>query len=110
MRNPNSLIILKIEESYVKNTDYRAVLCDVRFESEILFTQIFSSLEKMYTQFGLVGYKMAWEVGNFPVAEFLILKAWLFDFNLDAEKCCEVDEWRRKVSSNKEFELLNMKS
>ncbi|GAA4171952.1 hypothetical protein GCM10022218_12830 [Sphingobacterium ginsenosidimutans] len=47
----------------------------------------------MLADFGFVGYKKRWEVGNFPIAEYITLKAARERMDLRHASCLEEDEY-----------------
>lgn len=66
---------ININELSPSNSEYKEELLNANIKTEELFDYIYLSLEEALTDFGLVGYKKKWEVGNFPIYEYIILKA-----------------------------------
>ena len=95
---------IKILVKSTGNPNYSEELVDVKIKEEDLFADIYRSLLALYKKFGFVGYKEVWEVGNFPVYEFLILKSEYTGLTLKLDKYSE--EWTHKVDSAQELDLL----
>lgn len=60
----------------------------------------------MLADFGFVGYKKRWEVGNFPIAEYITLKAARERMDLRHASCLEEDEWKQKIDPNDELGVI----
>jgi len=97
-------IHIKIVELYPKNSEYKKVLIDKEFDIKTLFDNIFKSLHTMYIEFGFLGYKYNWDVGNFPIGEYLLFKSDRLDLSLETKD--DEDGWKHKISN--ELNLLNI--
>lgn len=75
MNSVHSHINIKIDQLSPSNLGYKEKLIHEDIETRKLFNAIYHSLEEMLANFGLVGYKKKWEVGNFPISEYITLKA-----------------------------------
>ncbi|PUV26335.1 hypothetical protein [Sphingobacterium athyrii] len=104
----DSCINIKIEELSPSNVLYKAVLIQEDIETEELFDAIYQSLEKMLAEFGFVGYKKRWEAGNFPIYEYITLKAAREGVDLRHASCLEEEEWRQKIALKDELDVINM--
>lgn len=99
-------IIFKIEQLTPSNLDYHEELIHENIEARKLFDSIYQSLEKMLADFGFVGYKKKWEVGNFPIFEYIALKAARERMDLQHASCLEEEERRQKIDLNDELGVL----
>lgn len=97
------LIILELSPS---NREYRRELVNEHIALNSLLADVFLSLEALWHRFGFIGYKMNWEVGNFPISEYLTLKADKCKWSLLPEKTNEDDEWIGKISMATETDLI----
>lgn len=102
----NSPINIKIFETYTEKPMSKRVIVDEDFLHKKLFEDIYVSLHQMYLNFGIVGYKYNWDVGNFPIAEYLLLKADKYNLNLSPIINIENEEWKHKVNANEELYVL----
>ncbi|MEN5377907.1 hypothetical protein [Sphingobacterium kitahiroshimense] len=109
MHSLDSCINIKINELSPSNSEYKEELLNTNIKTEELFDYIYLSLEEALTDFGLVGYKKKWEIGNFPIYEYIILKAARKEVDLLNVSCKEEAEWRQKVDLSDELGILNMR-
>ncbi|MBB1646718.1 hypothetical protein [Sphingobacterium sp. UME9] len=108
MDSIDSCINIKIEQMSPSNVSYKEVLIQEDIETEKLFDAIYQSLEKMLAEFGFVGYKKRWEVGNFPIYEYITLKAAIKGGDLENTNCNEEDEWKQKMDLKDELGIISM--
>ena len=108
MNSVDSHINIKIEQLSSSNLGYKKMLIHEDIETRKLFDAIYQSLEKMLADFGFVGYKKKWEVGNFPIAEYITLKAAREGMGLRHASCPEEDEWKQKIDPNDELGVINI--
>lgn len=103
-----SLLNIKIFELSTSDTEYKVKLLDESLEFEVFFNQLFISLDKMFNDFGMIGYKIVWEAGNFPIFEYLTLKAERNGIELKKISDSEDNEWKQKTSLADELYILNI--
>lgn len=108
MNSVNSHINIKIDQLSPSNLGYKEMLIHEDIETRKLFDTIYQSLEEMLADFGFVGYKKKWEVGNFPIAEYITLKAARERMDLRHASCVEEDEWKQKIDPNDELGVINI--
>ncbi|PUV26320.1 hypothetical protein [Sphingobacterium athyrii] len=108
MNSVDSHINIKIDQLSSSNLDYKEMLIHENIETRKLFDAIYQSLEEMLADFGFVGYKKKWEVGNFPIAEYITLKAARERIDLRHASCLEEDEWKQKMDPNDELGVINI--
>lgn len=108
MNSVDSHINIKIDQLSSSNLDYKEMLIHENIETRKLFDAIYQSLEEMLADFGFVGYKKKWEVGNFPIAEYITLKAARERIDLRYASCLEEDEWKQKMDPNDELGVINI--
>lgn len=104
----DSCINIKIEQLSPSNESYKEVLFQEDIETEKLFDAIYQSLEKMLAEFGFVGYKKKWEAGNFPIYEYITLKAATEGMDLRYVSFLEQEEWKQKIDFKDELCVINM--
>lgn len=108
MNSIDSHINIKIDQLSPSNLGYTEMLIREDIETRKLFDAIYHSLEEMLADFGFVGYKKKWEVGNFPIAEYITLKAARERMDLRHASCLEEEEWRQKLDPEDELGVINM--
>lgn len=108
MNSVDSHINIKIEQLLPSNVVYKEVIIHEDIEAEKLFDAIYWSLEETLSEFGFVGYKKKWEVGNFPIFEYITLKAARERMDLRHASCLENDEWKQKIDPNDELGVINL--
>jgi hypothetical protein len=96
---------IKIIELSPSNPSYRRKLLSQKISFDNLFDEIYSSLDRILQEFGFIGYKNNWEVGNFPLGEYLMLRADKFHVDLALTNVDE-EEWKNKVSIKNELDLI----
>ncbi|GAB6119053.1 hypothetical protein [Dysgonomonas termitidis] len=106
MSSIDSSIQFKIIKTSTGNPNYKETLWDNMVVFNDLFDNIFLSLDNIYKDFGLIGYKRIWEVGNFPVCEYLLLKANRENYILNEMETNEENEWKHKIHRENELFLL----
>jgi hypothetical protein len=105
--NVKSDINIQIYEVSPDNSNYKQEILNYVMPLEALFNDIYISLDEMYKKFGLIGYKKTWEAGNFPIFEYLTLKAEKEGLRLDAIHHPDDDEgWTNKVNTKDELKFL----
>ncbi|QQT29467.1 hypothetical protein I6I99_19270 [Sphingobacterium multivorum] len=104
----DSRINIKIDQLSSSNLTFKERLIHEDVEMEKLFDAIYFSLDEMLNDFELVGYKKKWEVGNFPIAEYITLKAARKGLDLQNMKCSEEEEWKQKMDLKGELGIINM--
>jgi hypothetical protein len=104
----DSHINIKIDQLSPSNLTFKETLIHENVEMGKLFDAIYFSLDEMLKDFGLVGYKKNWEIGNFPIAEYITLKAARKGLDLQSTKCSEEDEWKQKMDLKGELGIINM--
>ncbi|SEW42259.1 hypothetical protein [Chitinophaga arvensicola] len=100
---------VKVFELSTSDKKYRRELVNEIISLDSLLGDILLSLENLWHRFGFIGYKTNWEVGNFPMYELLTLKADRSGWNILPEKANEEDDWRQKVATENEIDLLLFK-
>lgn len=104
--NTESFIEIRIVETPIQNpNESKRIFIGVATKEE-LFRSVLDSLDVMLTEFGFVGYKKIWEVGNFPIAEYIELKSWASNSSFRMHECKEENTWKGKVSFSDEIKLL----
>lgn len=106
INSSQSEINIKIIELYTSNPKHYNILINENFSKEKLYDNIYSSLHQMYINHGIIGYKYNWDVGNFPIAEYLLLKADKFNLELPLKKEEEEEEWKNKICEEDELNVL----
>ncbi|GAA3930306.1 hypothetical protein GO495_07420 [Chitinophaga oryziterrae] len=96
---------IRIIELSPTSSIYSRELWKKNLSFDNLFNEIYSSLDRLLLEFGFIGYKNNWEVGNFPLGEYLMLKADKFHFNLELMNIDE-EEWKNKVPIKRELDLV----
>jgi hypothetical protein len=109
MTSVDSHINIKIEQLSPSNESYKEMLIHEDIETRNLFKAIYHSLEEMLADFGFVGYKKKWEVGNFPISEYITLKAAREGMDLRHVSCLVEDEWKQKIDLNDELRVINIR-
>lgn len=104
--SPESSVNIQIVESYPSNIDYKKILINEDIFQEDLFNDIYSSLHQMFLDYGFIGYKINWDVGNFPIGEYLSFKADKFHLNLSLINENDDSKWKNKVASDDELKIL----
>lgn len=105
----DSLINIRIDELAPENPSYRKEILNQNMSKEEVFNSILTSLEDMIDTFGFIGYKRVWEVGNFPIFEYLILKSKKNDIKLKLlNEDNEEEEWKKKVSIEDEIRVIGL--
>lgn len=105
IENHTSDIKILIFEFYPFNQSGKNTLIETFFSSENLKEFIFLSLEKILNDFGFIGYKLNWEIGNFPIYEFLTLKAKKLNLDLNIGDRY-IDDWKLKTKLELELSLI----
>lgn len=104
--SPESFLEIKVYELYPSNLEHKVELINEKIKIENLFNSIYLSLEEAFVDFGFVGYKKNWEVGNFPIYEYITLKADKERIELrNINKSDE--EWKQKINVNDELKVIN---
>ena len=99
-------ILIEIFELSPSNPDYKIELVKAYIQFDELFKNIYRSLALMLNDFGLIGYKKAMDTGNFPIYEYLTLKADVYNIALQKTDVSEDDKWKEKISLQQECYLL----
>ncbi|MDR2004118.1 MAG: hypothetical protein LBQ74_13885 [Prevotella sp.] len=107
MDSLESNINIKITELYPANPEYHKILLDENFSKKQLYDDIYISLHQLYNDFGFIGYKHNWDIGNFPIGEYLLLKSDKYNANLSLKLRLEDDQWKNKVNKNDELNTLS---
>lgn len=102
----NSEIEVEIFELSPVEKTHKIQLLKHNFAFEDLFTAVYTSLEKMLKEFGFIGYKSNWVVGNFPMYEYLKLKSDKYGLELKKEEVTEDDDWKEKMSIKNELIVI----
>ncbi|MET6997065.1 hypothetical protein [Chitinophaga defluvii] len=106
----SSDVEIKIHELSPSNSDYKVELVNRRLTIEDLFNNIYYSLDGLLVNFGFVGYKKAWEVGNFPIFEYLTLKAGRESIQLHVVNSSDDEQnWTNKIDIEEELNLISLK-
>lgn len=69
----SSGIGMEIFKRSPEGENYRVSIVKRTFDFAYLFESIYFSLKRMLADFGFSGYKENWEVGNFPIYEYIKL-------------------------------------
>lgn len=109
MNSLDSCINIKIDELSPSNSEYKEELLNANIKKEALFDDIYLSLDEALMDFGLVGYKKKWKIGNFPMYEYIILKSARKEVDLFNISCIEEAEWRQKIDFSDELGILSMR-
>jgi hypothetical protein len=102
----NSEIGIEVFELSPSDTSYKVELVNKNIKHDDLFDAIFFSLDEILQRFGFIGYKTNWDIGNFPIFEYLMLKADKYNFKLPLQHAVEDDEWMNKVPIKNELDLI----
>ena len=105
MENFGSLVNVTIHEDAVYNSGNPQMLFDGEIELKGLLKHILISLHDLLRDFGLCGYKKVWEVGNFPIADYLELKSYFTGDKSIPIPTEEDESWRGKVRLEEELAL-----
>ncbi|MCW3463669.1 hypothetical protein [Chitinophaga nivalis] len=101
-----SEIEIKIHELSPVDPCYNVELLKSHISFKDLFNAIYLSLNRMLKDFGFIGYKNNWDVGDFPVYEYLKLKSDKYNLKLYKEDGIESDDWKSKISIEDEMNLV----
>lgn len=104
--NLQSDILIEVFELSPTNPDYKIELVKEYIQFNELFNNIYYSLARMLDDFGLVGYKKTMDTGNFPVYEYLTLKADIYNVAMQKTDVSEDNEWKEKIFLQQECSLL----
>lgn len=101
---PTKIYIYELSPS---DADYKVELIQEEIKIEDFLSDIYLSLEEMFAQFGFVGYKKNWGVGNFPIYEYITLKANKEKMKLQkADYSTEEDSWKQKIIIEDELRVI----
>lgn len=105
--SPQSFIKINLFELSPSNAEYKVELVSEIIKMEDLFDSIYLSLEEAFVEFGFVGYKKNWEIGNFPIYEYITLKSEKEGIKLKSSN--EVDEeWKQKINIDDELKIIKI--
>lgn len=105
INSPESLIEIKVYKLSTSSLEYKEELINEIIKMENLFNGIYLSLEEAFIDFGFVGYKKNWEVGNFPMYEYITLKA--ERERLELRNINELEqEWKQKINIIDELNVI----
>jgi hypothetical protein len=93
---------IKIEEFTGDGQSCLGVLFDEKVSLSTLLADLYTSLDKLFSRLGFIGYKNAWEAGNFPVAEYIILKT----ERQQTPEMEQVKTWTDRLDSEQEINIL----
>jgi hypothetical protein len=96
-----------IYEKLLENPSQNKVLIQFNIKTRDLFHQIYLSLDYLFQNFGLIGYKTIWEIGNFPTAEYIKLKSTFLNLTLPRFLTNSENEWKEKIKLDAELSVLN---
>lgn len=107
LESMNSSIKIRVIKFSHENKSQKLLLLEETIEINSLFNQIYISLNDLLLNFGFIGYKANWEVGNFPLYEYITLK-------VDKEKleirpfnvALEDDLWKQKMIIEDELKII----
>lgn len=99
---------IKIFELSPSDTNYKKELLNETVGFQKLFNDIYYSLDVMLREFGLIGYKTNWDVGNFPILEYLMLKADRYNIDVKTQEVSEDYKWKWKISLEDEVKLIRL--
>lgn len=109
IESPNSHFKIKIIEQYPTNPNYKKILLDNEISFDNLYDSVYFSLHQMIINFGFIGYKYNWDIGNFPIGEYLLLKADKYGKKMEsAPLVSQDDEWKHKITLEDEMDLLKI--
>jgi len=90
--NDSQSIYIEISKSYIEIPEASESVIKFNISVKEFSEQLYLSLKKMLSIYGLVGFKTAWEVGNFPVAEYIKLSAKYNNIHLSEYNTFEDDD------------------
>lgn len=99
-------ILIEIFELSPSNPDYKIELVKAYIQFDELSKNLYRSLALMLDDFGLIGYKKAMDTGNFPIYEYLTLKADVYNVAMQKTDVSADDEWKEKIFLRQECSLL----
>jgi hypothetical protein len=102
------ILTIKIFELSNSDSNYKKELLNETVRLQKLFNDIYYSLDLMLREFGLIGYKTNWDVGNFPIFEYLMLKVDRYNIDLNIQELDEDHEWKGKFSLHDEVKLIQL--
>lgn len=109
MSTRNANLVIKMDELSPANDSHKVELLNIEISFADLFDDIYLSLEDIFNKFGFVGYKKKWEVGNFPVFEYVTLKSKVLGLNLiPAKYDNKEDEWTGKIATEAEANIIQL--
>lgn len=111
MESINSDIKIQVVETYPNNPGCnKELFCD-HIDFKTFFDFLYTSLDEMLQEFGFIGYKKNWEVGNFPIAEYLTLKSKAKNIALSGYEPENFDDkWKQKVIFRSELDIIELGS
>ncbi|NLR79648.1 hypothetical protein [Chitinophaga eiseniae] len=98
-------IVIRILELSPVDPGYQRELILQAIEFGSLFNNIYDSLDYMLKRFGLIGYKNSWEVGNFPISEYLLLKADIYCIDV-LRASLGSEDWIKKIPFRNELNIF----
>lgn len=96
-----------VETSTTNSSNHLMSLISEYMDIDDILNDIFISLDNMLKKFGLLGYKKNWEIGNFPIAEYIILKAEKDNLILKEIDLPEDEEWRNQFRLQDELQVIS---
>lgn len=100
-----SAIRVKIFELSPTNRDHKVELVNGESQIEDFFNNIYLSLNELLSGFGFIGYKKNWETGNFPIFEYIVLKAKKEQLIMQTIRDA-AEEWKQKINPEDELKVI----
>jgi hypothetical protein len=96
------------DESLLEETTFLKKFVELQIDFNDFLKDIYLSLSIMLKKFGLLGYKKVSEVENFPIYEYLYLKAKFNNIQILPEENNDDIEWTNKHSFKEEVNILQL--
>lgn len=106
IHSADSPIKISVNEIAPFNPEHKIELVNHNIQKDKLFDSIFLSLDQTLAEFGFLGYKKNWEVGNFPIYEYIVLKAEKGNIFLEKNEDLTNENWKQKINLEDELKII----
>lgn len=104
--NIEGSIYFEMNQAPLNKSSDKTLLMKAEIDIYTVMSDFYLSLDKLFKEFGFVGYKKNWEVGNFPTGDYLKLKALILEEQISATTTITSTEWKGKIDLVEEWNLL----
>jgi hypothetical protein len=107
MNHAESEVNLIVYELSPSDSTYRRIIVNSNLHTDELLKNVYHSLRNIFSEFGFCGYKVNWEVGNFPCYELIVLanQFEITDLLLFGDR--KNLNWPNRVEKATEFSILS---